>query len=125
MINLEGKKILIVEDDEMNFIYLKQIFKLTKGEIYRVKTGKAGIEQSQKDNYDIILMDIQLPDINGMDATREIRKHSPNIPILAQTAAKNPEEIDEILASGCNKVIIKPFKFEEITETLAKFFQAY
>lgn len=121
MINLEGKKILIVEDDEMNFIYLKQIFKLIKGEIVRVKTGKAGIEQAQEENFDIILMDIQLPDINGMEVTRKIRSFAPDIPILAQTAAKHPEEVKEIMASGCNKVIIKPYKFEEITKILAEF----
>lgn len=121
MINLEDKEILVVEDDDMNFIYLKQIFKLTKGNVVRVKTGRAAIEKCKEKTYDIVLMDIQLPDIPGTQATKEIRKFLPDIPILAQTASKSPDELEEIIAAGCNHVMVKPFKFDEFSETIRKF----
>lgn len=121
MINLEGKEILIVEDDDMNFIYLKQIFKLTKGNIEWVKAGRAAIEKCKEKTFDIVLMDIQLPDIPGTEATKEIRKFLPDLTIIAQTASKSPHELEEIIASGCNHVLVKPFKYEEFSEMLKKF----
>lgn len=121
MINLENKEILVVEDEDMNYIYLKQIFKITGGNIVRVKTGNAAIEKCKEKKFDMVLMDIQLPDIPGTEATKEIRKFLPDLPILAQTASKSPEELDEILEAGCNRVLIKPFKFEEFSKTLKEY----
>jgi len=80
IVDLSGKRILVVEDDEMNFIYLTQIFKLTKGEITRAKNGKEALTYAQDNRYDIILMDIQLPDISGNEVTRQIRTFDSNTP---------------------------------------------
>lgn len=121
MLNLSGKNILVVEDEDMNFIYLKQIFKLTKGDIHRVKTGQSAINACQEQVFDFILMDIQLPDISGIQATKEIRKFNSTIPIIAQTACRTPHEIDTVLESGCNDVLIKPFKIGDFTKTIEKY----
>lgn len=122
MINLEGKEILVVEDEDMNFIYLKQIFKLTKGNYIRVKTGRDAIKECSQKAFDLILMDIHLPDMPGTDATREIRKTKPEVTIIAQTASRSPSEIDEILDSGCDDVLVKPFKLEDFSEKLSIYF---
>ncbi len=121
MINLENIAILVVEDDEMNFIYLKQIFKITKGNIERAKSGNEAVSKCRENNFDIVLMDIQLPDISGKEATEKIRQFNTTIPIVAQTASKTPTEIDEIMASGCDEVLVKPFKFDELMVVIEKF----
>ena len=66
-------------------------------------------------------MDIQLPDIDGNTITREIRKFNKELPIIAQTAGKTQQERDTALESGCNEVLIKPFKMEELLSLLGKY----
>jgi CheY-like chemotaxis protein len=119
-LDLTDKKILIVEDDEMNFIYLSQIFRLVKGNIFRAKNGKSALIMSKESKFDVILMDIQLPDISGLDVTREIRKFNKTTPIIAQTAARNPDETDEALEAGCNYILIKPYTISDLTLLLNK-----
>ena len=121
MLNLDGKNILVVEDEEMNFIYLKQIFKLTKGNIQRVKTGESAIDACKNNSFDIVLMDIQLPDISGKEATIAIRKFDKEVPIIAQTACRTPDELDAVLDSGCNDVLVKPFKIEDFNKIVGKY----
>ncbi|MFO7659002.1 MAG: response regulator [Bacteroidales bacterium] len=113
--NLQFKKILVVEDDEMNFIYLSQIFKIARIEIMRAKTGYEALEivKHFKD-ISLILMDIQLPDIDGYETTRKIREINTNIPVIAQTAARNINNAELAKNAGCTDIIIKPFKMEEL-----------
>jgi CheY-like chemotaxis protein len=122
--NLEGKRILVVEDDDMSYILLNQIFKLTKGEILRAKNGREALLLFRNDpDIDLVLMDIQLPDINGKTVTSEMVAHNNKTPIIAQTAGKSPQDIDAAIAAGCSDVLIKPFKIEELMEILKKYFQ--
>ncbi len=115
MVNLTGKNVLVVEDEQMNFIYIKQIFTLTGGKITRVMTGQAAIDICREKTFDLILMDIQLPDISGIQATRSIRVFHPDMPIIAQTACRNQHDLDEVLAAGCNSILLKPFKIDEFS----------
>lgn len=121
MIDLTGKKILIVEDEEMNFIYLRQIFKITKGDITRVKTGESAISTCNENSFDLVLMDIQLPDMSGIQATKSIRTFNPNIPIIAQTACRTPEELNKVKEAGCNDILSKPFKIDEFSQLISKY----
>jgi two-component system CheB/CheR fusion protein len=122
LLNLEGKRILVVEDDDMSYILLSQIFKLTKGEILRAKNGREALLLFRNDPaIDLVLMDIQLPDINGKTVTSEMIAHNNKTPIIAQTAGKSPQEIDAAIAAGCSYVLIKPFKMEELMEILKKY----
>lgn len=121
VVNLTGKRLLVVEDDDMNFLYLSQIFKMSHGEIVRAKFGKQAVELAQKNQFDIILMDIQLPDITGNDVTRLIRKFNPTIPIIAQTASKAPEETDFSLESGCTDILVKPFTINDFSRMMRKY----
>ncbi|MBN1597121.1 MAG: response regulator [Bacteroidales bacterium] len=121
IVNLSNKNILVVEDDEMNFIYLSQIFKLTKGNITRVKNGKDALSQAKENKFDIILMDIQLPDINGNTVTKQIREFDNKTPIIAQTASRSPEETDETLEAGCTDVLVKPFTIEDFSKIIGNF----
>jgi len=118
IVNLSDKKILVVEDDEMNFIYLSQIFKLTKGIITRSKNGKDALESARDGEFDIILMDIQLPDISGNEVIRKIREYNKETPIIVQTASRTPDETDESLEAGCNNILIKPFTIDDFSKIL-------
>ena len=124
VLNLEGKRILIVEDDDMSYILLNQLLKTTKGEILRAKNGREALKIYRNDpEIDLVLMDIQLPDINGKTVTREMVSHNNNIPIIAQTAGKTPQEIDTALAAGCSAVLVKPFNMEELMDVLKEYLQ--
>lgn len=121
IIDLSDKKILVVEDDDMNFVYLTQIFKLTKGDITRAKTGRQALDYAHENKYDIILMDIQLPDISGNEVVKNIREFDASTPIIAQTASRTPDETDESIEAGCSSVLIKPFTIKDLSEAVSTY----
>jgi CheY-like chemotaxis protein len=119
--NFENKNFLVVEDDEMSFLYLNQLLLLSKATYKREKNGKDAItEFINNNNYDLVLMDIQLPDMNGMEVTRKIRQINPLIPVIAQTASRSTDEKEQILEAGCTDILTKPFSVEEFFNTLVK-----
>jgi CheY-like chemotaxis protein len=69
---------------------------------------------------DMILMDIQLPDMEGTEVTRKIRLSDGKIPIIAQTAGKSSEEQDKAIKAGCSTVLVKPFTMEKLFEVVMK-----
>jgi CheY-like chemotaxis protein len=124
IVNLTDKKILVVEDDEMNYLYLSQIFKLTKGDITRARDGKEALEFAKNNKYDLILMDIQLPDVNGNLVTKQIRTFDKETPIIAQTASRTPDETDDSIEAGCSEVLVKPFTIDDISRLLENYINA-
>ncbi len=121
LLNLKNKKLLVVEDDDMSFLYLHQLLKLTNCFFVREKSGLDAIEQFRDNpNFDLILMDIQLPDMDGKLVTREIREQDAVIPIIAQTAARSPIEKELALEAGCTEVIVKPYSMEELFEAIGR-----
>ena len=112
-LNLENMAVLVVEDDEMSFLYLNQLFMLTKCIVFHAWSGSEALQMFRDNRIDLILMDIQLPDTDGITVTREIRLSDRKIPIIAQTAGKTFDEKERALDAGCNEVIIKPFSMEE------------
>jgi CheY-like chemotaxis protein len=120
-IDLSQKTILVVEDDDMNFIYLNQIFRITKGHITRARNGEEALDLVSGNQYDIILMDIQLPDIPGTEVTRKIREFDQKTPIIAQTASRTPDETDVCLESGCTDLLIKPYTLNDFSRVVGKY----
>jgi two-component system cell cycle response regulator DivK len=117
--NLENKKILVVEDDDMSFLYLNQLLMLTRGTLIREKSGIDAIEQFRNNpGYDLVLMDIQLPDMDGKQVTREIRNMDRNVPIIAQTASRSGQEKELALNAGCTALITKPFSMDQLFEII-------
>ncbi len=121
LVDLSNKSFLIVEDDDMNFVYLTQIFKLTKGNFTRAKDGKTALQLVNEQNFDIILMDLKLPDINGYEITRRIRQFNTQTPIIAQTASRTPDETDEALDAGCSAVLIKPYTIDDFSRLISQY----
>jgi len=115
LLNLENKRLLVVEDDDMSYLYLNQLLLLSKCTYLRVKNGIDAITQFRHTpDFDMILMDIQLPDMDGKQVTREIRAMNKRIPIIAQTASRSSLEMDLIIKAGCTAVIAKPFTMDDL-----------
>jgi CheY-like chemotaxis protein len=122
LLNLENKRILVVEDDDMSFLYINQLLLLAKGSFIREKSGSGALAQFRNNpGFDLILMDIQLPDMDGRQVTREIRAMDSNIPIIAQTASRSTDEKDSVMESGCTAVITKPFSMDEFYSAIDKY----
>ena len=122
LLNLENKRLLVVEDDDMSFLYLDHLLLLTKCAIVRKKFGIDTLELYRNNpGFDMILMDLQLPDMNGKQVTREIRSRNSLIPIIAQTADRSPLEKELALKAGCTDVLLKPFSMEELFEVIGKY----
>jgi PAS domain S-box-containing protein len=116
-----GKTILVVEDDTFNAIYIKEILSLTDINILHTPWGIEAIEISSKQQPDLILMDIRLPDINGYEATRQIKQINPGIKIIAQTAYASQEDKRKCLDAGCCDYISKPLKSDVLLMLINKY----
>jgi len=102
-------KILIVEDDEFNFQFMLAIFHGKGPEIIRARTGEDALRIFSDDKQiSLILMDIQIPVIDGFEVTRRIREEDSDIPIIAQTAFIQDHEEEKCLEVGCSAYISKP-----------------
>jgi|TARA_R110002110_G_scaffold108598_11_gene271080 signal transduction histidine kinase/ActR/RegA family two-component response regulator len=118
--NLWGKKILIVEDNRINQMVTKKILEKNNVICSIAENGNEAIKMVKKDEYDLILMDINMPKKNGIEATKEIRQFNTYVPILALTAAEVEEMRQQIYESGMNDIIVKPYDINKFTHTLLK-----
>ena len=117
-----GRKILIVEDDGSSYLFLETLLRKHNPEIFWAKTGRHAIELLKKeDDIDLILMDIRMPEMNGIDTTRKIRKIYPDLPIIAQTAYAQISDRKMALDCGCNDYISKPIEATELNAMLSKY----
>ncbi len=118
-LNWSDKTILIAEDDDMNYILLVEILAITGIKISRAITGREAIESCLTNMPDLVLMDVKMPDLDGYQATKEIKKHYPKIPIIAQTAYAHAEDKRISKKAGCDAYISKPIN-EKILFALLK-----
>jgi signal transduction histidine kinase/ActR/RegA family two-component response regulator len=112
-IKLEGKHILIVEDNKINQMITRKILEKHQVICEVADNGTIAIEKTKEKEYDLILMDIHMPGISGIEATKEIRKFNSAIPIIALTAVTLDEDLDEFFLNGFSEIIPKPYKTEE------------
>jgi signal transduction histidine kinase/CheY-like chemotaxis protein len=116
-------KVLIAEDDEVSEQLLKIILHDWCSQILIAGTGKEAIEAfSQQPDIDLIFMDLQMPEMNGLEATRQIRMMNKEVIIIAQTAFGLSGDREKALAAGCNDYISKPLKNDEVITLVAKYF---
>jgi len=116
------KTIMIVEDVRTNHMLIDRILRRTSAKLLWAMDGQKAVEMAKdNDNIDLILMDIRLPKMNGYDATREIRKFRKNVPIIAQTAYVLPEEKGKVLSVGCDDLLTKPIRKNQLLEKVSKY----
>jgi signal transduction histidine kinase/ActR/RegA family two-component response regulator len=120
--NIDELTILVAEDDEINYLYIKEIFRETGAGLKRAVNGKEAVEIClNNNNIDIVLIDIKMPVMNGYEAIKRIREFRPNLPIIAQTAFALSNEMLKAFNAGCNDYISKPFKKEQLLAMVSKY----
>ncbi len=119
--NWGNKNILIAEDTDINYFFLAEVLKSTNAQLIRVNNGKEAVEYCKSNNVDLILMDINMPKMNGFEATRNIKKYNNNIPIIVQTAVGFENEEELSIASGADDYISKPIDLKSFMNKLEKF----
>lgn len=117
-LNLANKHIIVAEDDYSSFSYLKEILTETNVKIQHVHNGKELMDLIQTDIPDLILLDINMPVKTGYECLKDIREKKLNVKIIAQTAYAMLDEEIKLLSEGCNGYISKPFKKNEMFDTI-------
>jgi len=120
-VNFAGKNILIAEDDDINFRLIFIFLQNTNAKIVRAKNGKEAVELCREHDFNIVLMDIQMPVLNGYQATKQILQNKPFMPIIAQSAFAMNEERNESLQAGCVAHITKPIDPKLLLFNLKKY----
>ncbi|HPD64190.1 MAG TPA: response regulator [Bacteroidia bacterium] len=116
------KLVLIVEDIETNHLLIDSILKRTNCNVMWAMDGETAIEICREHpEIDLVLMDIRLPGIDGYEATREIRKFRPDLPIIAQSAYIYDNNKHQVFEAGCNDFITKPIKKEILLKKCDKY----
>jgi len=115
---LNGKKVLICEDKQINVMIITKLLK-DKNMIYDVANdGEMGVEKVRNNKYDVILMDIRMPKVDGLKATRIIREFNKSIPIIALSANVSPEDIQKSIETGMNDHLSKPIDKIELYNSI-------
>ena len=115
---LVGKNVLVVEDNKINQMITKKILEKNKMVCQVADNGTDAVALVKENDFDIVLMDIHMPGISGIEATQKIRGFNKELPVIALTAVTIDENLDEFFRVGFNEIIPKPFKPEEFFEKI-------
>jgi CheY-like chemotaxis protein len=116
--------VLIAEDDEYSFLFFEDTLKSEGITIIRAINGEEALKKIKENpSISLILMDIKMPGMDGLEATRQIRIFNKKIPIIAQTAYAFSGDKEKALEAGCNDYISKPIKFSELIGLLNKYLE--
>ena len=117
------KRVLVVEDNETNMYLIRFMLEKNGYEVIEAKDGVSGVELAVKEKPDLVIMDIQLPDIDGLEATKRIRASEADfeIPIIALTSYAMVGDREKALAAGCTGYIQKPINPETFMAEIEKY----
>lgn len=118
--SLDNKSILIVDDNRINQKVTQKILEKSKVICTIAENGKDAVEKVKQASFDLVLMDVNMPIMNGMEATKQIREFNQDIPIIALTAVEIKEMRDEIYQAGMNDIIVKPYDIHKFRHTIAQ-----
>ncbi len=120
---LEGKRVLVIEDTAENMRLFRAVLKLEGVEVLEAENAPTGIEMAARESPDLILMDIQMPEMDGLTATRLLRAEpkTAHIPIVAVTASVTEKDRSKTLEAGCDGHIPKPIDPSIFGQQLAGF----
>ncbi len=120
-LNWKDKTIVVVDDTKLNFVLLKTMLRKTEANVVWLENGQEVIDYVQKSNeVDLILMDIRMPVIDGVEASKIIKHIAPHIPIVIQTASVMGEAYEDIKNSGCDDTIFKPIDSTKLINIIQK-----
>lgn len=105
------KEVLVAEDNDANYYFILSVLTRANMEVIRAVNGQEAIDICKNNpNIRLVFMDIRMPMVDGIEATREIKKHDPLITVIAQTAYVMQEDKSNAIAAGCDGIIAKPIK---------------
>ena len=113
------KRILIAEDNDSNYILMNYILK-KHYDYFRARNGQEAVELAESEKPDLILMDIKMPVMDGLEATRQIKASMPDLPIIALTANAFDSDRHQAFEAGCNDFLPKPINAEKCLQSIAK-----
>ena len=114
--------ILIVEDDEPSYLYLESVLKQVPATILRAENGKKAVDFCREDpDISIVLMDLKMPVMDGLEATRKIKSLRGSLPVIAITAYAFSGDERRVLAAGCDEYLTKPVKKELLLRKLESY----
>ena len=118
--------VLIVEDNEKNMKLARDVLQAKGYQTLEAETGEEGVRLAKERKPDLVLMDIQLPGINGIEAFRQIRADpgTARIPVVALTASVTPTDRSQITAAGFDAFVGKPINLKEFLDTVKRFIEA-
>lgn len=115
---LDGVNVLLVEDSVDNEALMKLYLETVGAKITCAHNGREAIEAATSASFDVILMDVQMPDMDGLEATRRLRARGDSTPIIALTAHALPEEIEKSIAAGCDQHVTKPVGKSDLIQAI-------
>ena len=114
------KRLLIAEDNDSNYILMTYILK-NHYEFERACNGKEAVELAQKGGFDLVLMDIKMPVMDGLEATKAIKEKHPDLPVIALTANAFDSDRQLAMEAGCDDFLSKPVSSDLCLQTIKKF----
>ncbi len=118
---LKGGKIMIVEDDLFSLEIINYLLKKTGATVLVAKNGSEAVKEFDKENVDLVLLDIRLPEMDGYEVLKNLRAKNPSIPVIAQTAYVMPEDIKKFREAGFTDYLAKPVGHDELFGMLGKY----
>ncbi len=120
--NWSNRNILIAEDVDVNYRFLEKILQDTGANIFRVMNGIEAVDYCKShDEVDLVLMDIQMPGLDGFEASKAIKSIRGDLPIIAQTAHAIDGGREKGFESGCDEYIVKPININKLYATINKY----
>ncbi|UCH14516.1 MAG: tetratricopeptide repeat protein [Bacteroidales bacterium] len=117
----DNKTILVVEDEDLNYKVLESALSRTNAKILRANDGLEAIQLVKDQDFNLVLMDIQIPKVDGYNATKEIKKIKSNIPVIAQTSFAMSGERERCIEAGCDDYLAKPLNLAALLSMIDKY----
>ncbi|MBN1950695.1 MAG: tetratricopeptide repeat protein [Bacteroidales bacterium] len=121
--NWQTKTILIAEDEDLNYRVLDSCLSKTHARILRAEDGESAVRICSQEKVDLVLMDIQMPQMDGFEATQKIKSININLPVIAQTSFAMANEKERCIDVGCDEYITKPLDLEKLLAIIQKLFE--
>ncbi|MEQ9413431.1 MAG: response regulator, partial [Cyclobacteriaceae bacterium] len=120
-VEFEGVKVLIAEDNEVNAMVFYEFLSEWGCDVTIVGNGAEAVAQLKNRSYDLVLMDIYMPELNGQDATEQIRQFDKQTPIVMLTASNSEDDLEKCITYGANDFILKPISSSNLLRILRKY----
>lgn len=122
--NEQNLKVLVVEDDEASYQLINASLKLLDINLLRAKNGQEALQiYDQNIDLKLVLLDIQLPGMDGYEVLIELKKRKPDLPIVAQTAYSMIDDREKCLEAGCNEYLSKPLNLQKLRDLVKKYLE--